>query len=219
MPTLEFDFVVQNAHVIRSLWNPILASLFASSSKRISAREWSNAPQKWNSAHPSTREAIEAGIPGSQLLIARLQAEFGGHAQDLQWSTMENFFDLSRGNTSYNDFQAMFDLAWMDVSEQSGFEMNDIGKAFFLLREAGLTERQLFDLRLRADGDMGRYNDIRSLLSRMFADGTKTRSNTIPQMAGQYYGGDWQGDDDAWSCDSWGTWFQDDDGSWYDGTW
>ena len=65
----------------------------------------------------------------------------------VQWRKI--FFDMSRGKTSYDVYQAMFDLAWMDVTEQSGLDMNDVGQAF--LRGAGLTARQLFDLRLRVD--------------------------------------------------------------------
>ena len=132
---------------------------------------------------------------------------------------MENFFDLSRGNSSYDEYQAMFDLAWMDVSEQANLQMNDVGKAFWLLRGAGLTDRQLFDLRLRVDGDMSKYQEIRGLLSRMFADGAKTRSSTIPQMAGQYLS-DWH--DDGWNDDNeWyqDTWYQDDGWLWQEQPW
>ena len=113
--------------------------------------------------------------------------------------------------------------------------MNDVGRSFFLLRSAGLTERQLFDLRLRVDGDLSRYNDITQLLARMFADGSKTRTATVPSMASQYFQEpersfsswepcDW--DYDAWNSDIWyghdswdDSWYGYDDANWYEDTW
>ena len=91
--------------------------------------------------------------------------------------------------------------------------MNEVGKSFFLLRGAGLNDRQLVDLRLRVDGDLARYGDIRQLPSRMFSDSPKIRSSTLPSMATQY----WQQSQS--SSPSWhdaGTWYEYDNDDWYD---
>eukprot|EP00959_Pyramimonas_sp_CCMP1952_P087347 1827397-Pyramimonas_sp.AAC.1 len=70
--------------------------------------------------------------------------------------------------------------------------MNDIGKTYFLLRGAQLSERQHFDLRLRVDGYLSRYNDIRRLCTRMFGDHDAAKSSTLHDMAGVYHGSSWQ---------------------------
>ena len=93
--------------------------------------------------------------------------------------------------------------------------MNDIGKSFFLLRGAQLSEKQHFDIRLRVDGDLSRYQGIRRLVVRMFGDTEAHRRSTRPAMSGQFYGG-WDADDhdeewtDEWDYDAWyGDWAAD----------
>ena len=92
--------------------------------------------------------------------------------------------ELFHGHNAIEDFQAIFDMTWTDAMEQGGLLMNDVGKSFFLLRSAQLTERQLFDFRMRIDGDLSRNSDARQLLCRMFCDPRRTQAATVPAMAG-----------------------------------
>ena len=99
-------------------------------------------------------------------------------------AALHSFVDLYRGNQSMEDFQSVHDLAWTDAREQGGFDMDDVGKTFFLLRSAQLSGRQLFVIRMRVDGDLSRYREIQQLLSRMYCDTKKTQAATVPAMAG-----------------------------------
>ena len=155
-------------------------------------------------------------LSGAQYLVSKLQSEFSPSAQDLQWQSMISFFDMYRGSQTYEEYQAMHDLAWQDVVSQSNLQMNEVGRTFFLLRGAQLTERQLFDLRLRVDGDLARTQEIRTLLARMFTDTSKIRNSTVPSMTGQYYqetstdNETWWTDDEVWYEADW------DEDTWYD---
>ena len=44
-----------------------------------------------------------AELSGSQHLIRRIESEFSPAAQDLQWQSMLTFFDMYRGNQSYDE--------------------------------------------------------------------------------------------------------------------
>ena len=164
---------------------------------------------------------VPVELSGAQYLVAALEKEFSPSAQDLQWQTMLSFFDMYRGGQTYEEYQAMHDLAWQDLVSQSGITMNEVGRTFFLLRGAQLTDKQLFDLRLRVDGDLSRATEVRTLLARMFTDTSKIRNATVPSMTGQYFqdtGGDF--DHSTWWADDsfYDVWYECDD-SWYDDAW
>ena len=76
------------------------------------------------------------------------------------------------------DFVAMHDLALSDAEQQCGLALNAIGKSYVLLRGAQLPDRQHFDLRLRVDGDLARYDDIRHLISRIYGDQDAAKAST-----------------------------------------
>ena len=75
-------------------------------------------------------------LSGAQYLVSKLQSGFSPSAQDLQWQAMISFFDMYRDSQTYDEYQAMRDLAWHDVVSQSNFQMNEVGRTFFLLRGA-----------------------------------------------------------------------------------
>merc|ERR1711966_580969 len=74
-----------------------------------------------------------------------------------------------------------------------------------------------FDLWLRVDGQIDRYDEIRRLLTRMFRDADKSRQSTTAAMGSTYYFagfGEAPDDPNAWIS----FWYGDDDG-WYDAEW
>ena len=91
------------------------------------------AHEAWTS--PGGRE-FPAEIGGAQLLVRGLRDEFGGDNQDLQWSTLESFFELFRGQASMEDYCSLHDLAYTDYNGLCNLQMNDIGRSYFLLKEA-----------------------------------------------------------------------------------
>ncbi len=64
----------------------------------------------------------------------------------MQLETLESYFELYRGSSSMEDYLTLHDLAWSDATEQCGLSMNDVGRSFFLLKGAQLSDRQSFDL-------------------------------------------------------------------------
>ena len=50
-------------------------------------------------------------LSGAQYLVSKLQSDFPPSAQDLQWQSMISFFDMYRGSQTYDEYQAMHDLA------------------------------------------------------------------------------------------------------------
>ena len=128
----------------------------------------------------------------------------------------------------FGDFLSLQDLALTDAVTQCGLDMGPVGKTYFLLRGAQVTEPQLFDIRLRVDGDLPRYDDIRNLMSRMYGDPEEASQQTLRGMtdASRYYGSGntyWNdGNDDAlydtWYDGSYSSWYGD-DGVWSDDAW
>ena len=112
----------------------------------------------------------------------------------------------------------MFDIPATDTHNLCGLQLNDVGQSYFLLRGAQLSDRQLFDLRLRVDGDLGRYQEIRKLLTRMFGESDIGRSSTRTKMSKQFFGrtattldawyGDWNTEHGYPDAD-WSTYWQD----------
>ena len=90
------------------------------------APELFTAPQVAAYNHPVSGLLVDAQPSGAQYLIVRLTAEYFLNNQDLQWSILEDFVDLARGNSSYDECQAMFDLSWQDVCDSSGLTVNDV---------------------------------------------------------------------------------------------
>ena len=89
--------------------------------------------------------------------------EFGGGAQDMQWLSLESFFELYRGHMSMSDFVAMQDMKFADAQAASNLQMNNDGRTYFLPKGAQLLRNELCDIRLKVDGGNKRYQDIRPL--------------------------------------------------------
>ena len=96
-------------------------------------------------------------------------------------------------NQSFEDFQAIHDLAWADAQELGGLTMNAVGRSFFFLRAAQITDRQLFAVRARVDGGLARHRDTRcQLLPLMMSAaiignsslGTRTMTTTTSGVIG-----------------------------------
>ena len=107
------------------------------------------------------------------------QQEFSDNEKDLQWQALNAVLELFREHSAIEDYHAVLDLTWT-----GGLYMNDVGRSFFLLRSAQLTERQLNDILVCIDGVLSRYSDILQLLSHMLCDPHHTQEATVPIMVG-----------------------------------
>ena len=97
---------------------------------------------------------VGAEVSGATFLCQQLAQRFQAEDQDLQWSALESYFELFRGNASLESFLDLHDLTLTDCMQSTGLQMNDIGRSYFLLRGAQLTNQQHWDLRLRINGDL-----------------------------------------------------------------
>ena len=78
-------------------------------------------------------------------------------------ATLDNFFRLSQGNSSFEDYVTNHELALADATEQCGLQMNSIGQSYFLLEGSNLTDKQRFDIRMRCDGKLADTAKIKNL--------------------------------------------------------
>ena len=129
--------------------------------------------------HPQDGTVFPAMGSGASFLIESLKQEFSGNEQDLQWQALNAVLELFREHSAIADNHAVLDLTWT-----GGLYMNDVGRSFFLLRSAQLTERQLNYIIACIDGDLSRYSDILQLVSQMLCNQRRAQAATVPAMAG-----------------------------------
>ena len=127
----------------------------------------------------------------------------------------------------------MFD----EATTQSGLHINEIGKSYLMMRASGLSERAKHDFRLQVGGDLSRFEELITIISRFSSNDSQAHASTLPVMAKNYYGdGDWFSDewahqdhwvdDGSWASDGWdddgssGSWWTGwDDDDWQDVSW
>ena len=122
------------------------------------------------------------------------------------------------------DYLNMHDLTLSDTMQLTGLQLHDVGRSYFLLRGAQLSYQQHFDLRLRVNGDLTQYQELRRLMTRMFGDSDLPRQSTTGNMATQYYNFTFDAPDgaDEWlnywqTPNGWNDWYDYDDAVYYDG--
>ena len=116
----------------------------------------------------ATNIVIQPRIPsGIERLMAVLIERYGLDTQDSVTVALDNFYDIRRNNLSLQEYVNEFVVRYDDAEATAGLQINNIGLAHLLLRGSILGEKAKDDLKLRLDGDMSRYEDLRTLLQRM----------------------------------------------------
>lgn len=146
---------------------------------------------------------------GGRVLIEAITVEYGVHDKDQAVASLDSYFKLTRANGTLESYITMSELTFEEARAQAGLELNAVGRSYFLLRGANISDRQIFDFKLRIDGDSSRYQDLRGILSRL-ADATDTAyQQTVPALSSQFHasgdhGSPWDdGDSDWWSASEW----------------
>lgn len=106
---------------------------------------------------------------------------------------------------------------------RAGLYINDVGKSWLFFAKAGLTDKQMADLKLKVDGDLGRFRDMIMLQLKIsknedaIADAHRGYANHYSPHGGggcdEYYIGDWSGEYD--SEGHYGGYYENQDDSWY----
>ena len=159
--------------------------------------------------------------PAGATLLQALTREFGMQEQEMNIQSLDAFFLHHRGNMNLSDYLTMWRMTYDEANQNSGLEINNVGKSYLLLRTSGLSDRLKDDIKLKLDGNLARFEDLMTILQRM-AHAEQNSGSSIPEMVKQHYGQqdeDWQ--DDGWSWhegwDEWNTWYgYDDDYKWTD---
>ena len=94
---------------------------------------------------------------GGRVLIDALTTEYGVHDQDQAVACLDSYFKLHRGNGTLDSYITMSELSFEEARTQAGLELNAVGRSYFLLRGANISDKQVFDFKLRIDGDLNRY--------------------------------------------------------------
>ncbi|CAK0865187.1 unnamed protein product [Prorocentrum cordatum] len=158
-------------------------------------------------------ESFPAEPAGATVLLNALQKEFGMQEQEMNIQSLDAFFMHHRGSLSLSDYLTMWRMTYDEANQNSGLEINDVGRSYLLLRTSGLSDRLKDDIKLKLDGNLSRFEDLMNLLQRMAHAETHTGSS-IPEMVKQHWQNtDWN--DDSWYSDEW----YDDYDNFYEGDW
>ena len=136
-----------------------------------------------------------------KFLCDSVAAKYSAEEEDFQYATLDNFFRLSQGNSSFEDYVTNHELALADATEQCGLQMNSIGQSYFLLEGSNLTDKQRFDIRMRCDGKLADTAKIKNLMIRMCGSSQEAQSSTRLRMsANSYYDSS-----ESWQSDYWNS--------------
>ena len=70
-------------------------------------------------------------------------------------------------NQELQEFAAEWDLRYEEAKEKAGLDINNVAKSYLWMKQSGLPQRHLDDLRLQLHGDMNRFHDLRGLAVRL----------------------------------------------------
>ena len=174
---------------------------------------------------PVSGQVIQHAIPsGVQALLAALRAAFGEADQLRATRAMEVFFEFKRGRMALPEWSVQWQLNLDEAITHSGLDLNNVARTYLYLKSSQLSQKMIDDLLLQVHGDMGRFDEIRTLMLRMahrsFDAGTHS---ALYEDGSQHYGeddGSWSAVTDNWSDSStMGTYHMDELYAWYDDGW
>ena len=103
------------------------------------------------------------------------------------------------------------------IMKQQNLHISDVGKTYLLLKYSNLPDKLISDTKLKVNGDLSQFDQIRGLLNRLAQQGTAYRQSTPALM---HYGEHETDDHDEYTHESYYQEdpehsYQDDDGEWY----
>ena len=104
-----------------------------------------------------------------------------------------------------------------EAAELANLHISDVGKTYLLLKYSNLPDKLISDIKLKVNGDLSQFDQIRGLLNRLAQQGTAYRQSTPALM---HYGEHETDDHDEHTHESYYQddpehSYQDDDGEWY----
>jgi len=149
---------------------------------------------------------------GLQLLLRELGRHYGSDAQQEAGQTIDQFLELRRGRLSLLEYLTEHEYTLEEARYAANFELNGVGRSWFLLKHAHLDRARHDQLLLMVNNDLSRYDELKMHLERM---AKATQPIGLPGPSG-YYGEEadeeypdhayWFYDDHAW------VWWTSDDG-------
>ena len=170
---------------------------------------------------PNTGREYPETKSGVQHLLMSLDHAYGSHEQDMQTTSLDDFFGHVRGHSALMDYLTGFRLRYEEAEEMCGLQINAVGLSHLLLKHSGLPERLLDDIRLKVNGNLENFTEILGLLRRMAK--SETHNKNPEPGRGQAFYEEGYGDDGCnprvalphhqYLCDGDGRWYlQDPDG-------
>ena len=116
-----------------------------------------------------------------------LTEQYGIHDQDNVSLLLDRFFDFRRGNRDLDACVREFELVYDEANDVSGLEINDIGRTHLLLKYSEMPQKKIDDIKLKVDGDLRRYNDIKAITRRI----AKAAQAQHQHHGDQHFGGEY----------------------------
>ena len=156
-------------------------------------------------------QVVPAYPSGSKLLLDRLLSLHYLDAQDKSWVTLDQFFRFSRPSSmSFVDYVQEWDRLFEDAQLYGGLTISAVGKTWLFFSHAGLTDKELADLKLKVDGDLTRFEDMVGLQLKL----AKSEAATTDQREGYKRFSNHHGDGNGDGPPADGSWVTDGDYGW-----
>ena len=124
------------------------------------------------------QEADPAGIGH---LIKKLTDSFEIHDQDRQGDILDKFWDTRRGSAGLQDYLLNFKQRYQEAETKAGLTVNMTGLTHLLFKWSGLPARRIADIKLHFGGDLDKFNEIFSMISRI-------AKQEMASSSGNHYG-------------------------------
>ena len=108
--------------------------------------------------------ATEGGL---QTLLRELTRRYGADAQQLAGASIDTFLELRRGRLPLLEYITEHEYTLDEAHHLSGFELNQVGKSWFLFKHAGLDQARHDQLLLLIGHDLTRYEELKQHLERI----------------------------------------------------
>lgn len=138
---------------------------------------------------------LPAQVSGVRAMLETLRGEYVLHEHDEATVKLEDVFEFSQGKQTLLQGIRSLDKSLDDAEEKAGLGMNNVGRSHLLLSRLNIPEKLADGIRLKVDGDMSRYNDIKSLIRRI-------AKRQQASASGSAHGGHYTGDFADWAVSS-----------------
>ena len=130
---------------------------------------------------------------GMERLIANLVERYGLDDQDTVTVALDHFFDYRRGDLSLQEYVNEFVIRYDDAEAKGGLQMNSVGLAHLMLKFSGISDKAKDYLKLRVDGNLEKYETLRTLMLRM-ARAPEKEKYAYPVHDNYWYGSSYDED-------------------------